>query len=287
MRKIEEKLAVLTLLLACVTAGLFPAALQAREPLILAVHPYLPAKELTQRFSPLADYLSRELGRPVVVRVGGDYWEHIKYIGKDQVDIAFMGPASYVKMVQKYGKKPILARLEINGLPQFQGRIIVRWDSRLKRLSDLKNHSFAFGDPGSTMSYQVPRYMLWKSGITLADLSDHQFLGSHNNVALGVLAGDFDAGAVKEEVFLNFESRGLRALASTPPLSEHLFVASARLPANTVQALHTALVRLKDTPQGSQIMRAIKKNTSAMVPAADSDYDSLRDILNALLALEP
>lgn len=285
MRKIEGKLAVLTLLLACLAATLFPAALQAREPLIVAVHPYLPANELTQRFSPLADYLSRELGRPVVVRIGADYWEHIEYIGKDQVDLAFMGPASYVKMVEKYGEKPILARIEINGQPQFRGRIIVREDSPLKMLSDLKGRSFAFGDAGSTMSYQVPRYMLWKAGITLNDLFDHRFLGSHNNVALAVLAGDFDAGAVKEEVFLSFESRGLRALAATPALSEHLFVASNALPANTVQAMRAALYRLKDIPQGSLIMNAIKKDMSAMVPAADSDYDSLRDILQALEAL--
>jgi len=285
MRRTQERLAVFTLLLACVAAALFPPALQAREPLILAVHPYLPPNELTQRFSPLADYLSRELGRPIVVRVGGDYWEHIEYIGKDQVDIAFMGPASYVKMVKKYGKKPILARLEINGQPQFRGRIIVRKDSPLAILPDLKGRSFAFGDPGSTMSYQVPRYMLWQAGITLNDLSDHRFLGSHNNVALAVLAGDFDAGAVKEEVFLSFESRGLRALANTPALSEHLFVASNALPANIVQAMRTALYRLKDTPQGAHIMNTIKKDTSAMVPAADSDYDSLRDILKALEAL--
>jgi len=282
----RAKLGVFILVSACVAVALFPSTLLAREPLILAVHPYLPAKELNRRFSPLADYLSKELGQPVAVRVGGDYWEHIEYIGKDQVDIAFMGPASYVKMVAKYGNKPLLARLEIRGRPQFQGKIIVRKDSPLQNLPDLQGHSFAFGDPGSTMSYQVPRYMLWRAGITLDALSDHQFLGSHNNVALGVLAGDFDAGAVKEEVFLNFESHGLRALASSPALSEHLFVASDTLPASVVKALRAALYHLKDAPNGAPIMNAIKKDMSAMVPAVDSDYDSLREILNTLETLD-
>src|SRR3989344_9467952 len=87
----------------------FSGNVPAKEPLILAVHPYLPVKEIVTRFTPLADYLGNEIGRPVSVRVGSDYQEHIVYVGKDEADIAFMGPAPYVTMLANYGKKPILA----------------------------------------------------------------------------------------------------------------------------------------------------------------------------------
>lgn len=68
----------------------------------------------------------------------------------------------------------------------------------------------AFGDPESTMSHLVPRFMLWRVGVTGEVLADYQFLSNHTNVALGVLVGDFDAGAVKEEVFYEFEPKGLK-----------------------------------------------------------------------------
>lgn len=255
---------------------------QAEEPLTLAVHPYLPTKEVMARFTPLADYLSKEIGRPVVVRVGGNYQEHIAHVGKDQADIAFMGPAPYITMVAKYGKKPMLARLEIKGQPLFQGHFIVRNDSPLKSLADLKGKRFAFGDRESTMSHLVPQYMLEKAGVTLDKLADHKFLGSHNNVVLAVLSGDFDAGAVKDEIYDKFAPQGLRSLASTPFFSEHLFVTRNTLSPDIIQTVRTAMLRLKDTPRGREILKAINPNTTALVPAADADYDNLRDVLKAL-----
>jgi phosphonate transport system substrate-binding protein len=99
----------LTILTALFAAG----PVSAGKPLVLQVHPYLPATEIIERFSPLAEHLSRSIGRPVVVRISIDYRQHIDLIGKDKVDIAFLGPASYVSMVDLYGKKPVLSRLEI------------------------------------------------------------------------------------------------------------------------------------------------------------------------------
>ena len=72
------------------TAGTAPAA--ALEPLILAVHPYLPTTEIITRFTPLAEYLARVVGRPVTVRVGPSTGQHIEAVGRDSVDIAFIGP---------------------------------------------------------------------------------------------------------------------------------------------------------------------------------------------------
>jgi phosphonate transport system substrate-binding protein len=259
-----------------------PVSASAEEPMILAVHPYLPSKELKQRFTPLANYLGKEIGRAIEVRVGGDYDEHVAYVGKDQVDIAFMGPSSYVMTVAKYGKKPLLARLETGGNPLFRGYFIVRQDSPLKSLTDLKGKRLAFGDRDSTMSHLVPQYMLEKAGVPLNKLAQYEFLGSHNNVVLAVLSGDFDAGAVKDEVFDKYAKQGLRALADTPYYSDHVFVTRSTLAPGMIQTLRNAMFRLKDTPGGRGILEAIKPHTTALVPAVDADYDNLRQVLIAL-----
>ncbi len=269
-------------LLLALSPNTFSGIAQAEETLTLTVHPYLPVKEIITRFTPLADYLGKEIGRPVSVRVGRDYDEHIVYIGKDRADIAFMGPASYVTMVAKYGKKPLLARLETDGNPLFRGYFIVRQDSPLKSLADLKGKRMAFGDRDSTMSHLVPQYMLEKAGVPLDKLAVYKFLGSHNNVVLAVLSGDFDAGAVKDEVFDKYAKQGLRALADTPYYSDHVFVTRSTLAPGMIQALRSAMLRLKDTPGGREILEAIKPHTTALVPAADTDYDNLRQVLKAL-----
>lgn len=254
----------------------------ADDALILGVHPYLPPKDLIKRFEPLAGYLGKAIGRPVEVRIGRNYDDHIEAIGKERIDIAFMGPVSYIKLVEHHGKKPILARLETNGLPTFRGAIVTRRESPLKNLAELKGKRFAFGDPDSTMSHLVPEHMLLMAGVRRKDLAEYRFLGGHHNVVLAVLAGDFDAGAVKDEVFQEYAAKGLRALADSPAFSDHVFVTRATLPADTVQTLRAALLRLKALPEGAAIMQSIKKDMTALIPAADNDYDNLRTVVKAL-----
>ncbi len=254
----------------------------AKQALTLGIHPYMAATELFKRFTPLANYLAHKVGRPVSIKISADYKDHINKVGKDMYDMAYMGPASYVKMTAIFGEKPIVARLEVGGSPVFHGIIFTTKESSIATLGDLKGKRFAFGDPNSTMSHLVPRYMLREAGISVDKLAEHKFLGSHNNVALGVLAGDFDAGAVKEEVFFKYEKQGLKMLAKSPSLSEHLFVARSTLPSATVEALRTALYHLGDDSHGKASMTAIKKQVTGLVPASDGDYDNLRSILDGL-----
>ncbi|MGD8352423.1 MAG: phosphate/phosphite/phosphonate ABC transporter substrate-binding protein, partial [Nitrospirota bacterium] len=244
------------------------------------------ATELLERFTPLAEYLGRELGRAVIVRVGRDYQDHIDRVGRDDADIAYMGPAPYVKMVKAYGKKRILARLEIAGSGTYRGVIVVREESPLKNLSELEGKRFAFGDPDSTMSHLVPRYMLWEAGVGVEKLAGHEHIHNHRNVALGVLLGDFDAGAMREDVFLReYGERGLRVLAKTPPISKHVFVASNELPQETVRALKEALYGMEGDGEGRAAMSAINEDMTALVPGRDEDFENLRKMLRALEAL--
>ena len=267
------------------TISLAPLGVTANDELLLGVHPYKSATTLQKTFAPLAEYLSRATGQPVRIVISKNYQQHITQIGEDKLDIAFMGPVSYVRLVDKYGPKPILARLEINGSPTFQGHIISRAAGPIKTIGDIKGKTFAFGDPESTMSHLVPRYMLWKAGISTEDLAGFDFLGNHDNVALAVLSGKYDAGAVKEAVFHKYESRGLHSVEATPKLSEHLFVARADMPKETLERLREAMLTLHQQADGMKILHAIKKTMTRLVPAQYSDYDNLRLILDELASI--
>lgn len=252
--------------------------LEPGEALSLGVHPYLPAPELERRFRPLADYLARNLDRDVRLLIGASYEDHISHVGQDQVDIAYLGPAAYLEVTERFGPRPLLARLEVNGKPVFYGYVVSRNDSDVLGLQDLAGKRFAFGSQHSTMSYTLPRYLLLEQGVDLHDLQDHRFMGSHVNVALSVLAGRADAGGVKEEVFRKYEGRGLREIAVSPPISEHLFVARNGLPDEVVSRMQDLLMNLHDETDGVQVMRTIKSTITRFVPVTDSDYDTLREV---------
>lgn len=250
--------------------------------IILGVHPYLPPNEIYKRFSPLAEFLSKELGTSVRLRVAKSYQEHLDVVGHDKVDIAFVGPATYVEMVQQYGQKPLLGQLEVNGKTTLQSVIVVREHSPLTTLTDLRGKRLAFGDKHSTTGYIVPRYALARSGMKLSELASHSFISSHTNVALGVLANDFDAGAVKSEVLDTYRKKGLRALATLPATPEHLFVARKNMPRELIEAARKALHALADNPQGKVVMQSITGDMTGIGPVSDSDYNGLRGILKVV-----
>lgn len=255
-------------------------ALAVESPLVLGVHPYLPPKEIQERFAPLAAHLGQTLGHPVIVRVGRNYEEHIAAIGQNRIDIAFMGPGPYLSVVKSFGPKPLLARLEVHGKPDLIGVIITRQDSPLRKLSELRGKRFAFGDPQSTMSHTVPQRLLEQAGVPEKALARYKFLGGQKNVVLGVLAGDYDAGAVKSEVYDDYAAMGLRILASSPPVTENVFVTRTDLPKRQIEQLRRTLLTIKSAPDGLAILQAINKNATNLVPVRDADFDGLRQILS-------
>jgi phosphonate transport system substrate-binding protein len=256
-----------------------PFTTVAGEALILGVHPFLPSTELVQKFGPVADYLSRELGRPVHLEISRDYGAHIESVAAGAYDIAYMGPVSYVRLVEKHGEVPLLVKLEVDGDPFFQGAIFVREDSPIRELGDLAGKHFAFVSPSSTMGFIVPHHVMKQAGVGIDRLAGYSFLKNHDNVALAVLIGEFDAGAVKEETFQKFAPKGARALVMTPPIPEHLFVTSSRQTPDTVEALRAALLGIVRKPEGLRALRSIKDSGTNLVPVDDRDYDLLRKIL--------
>lgn len=250
----------------------------AHEQLVLGIHPYLPALELQKRFAPLTEYLSEAIGRPVIIKVSPSYHEHIHRVVHDEVDIAYMGPAVFVKALNQQPLLDPMARLEVNGKPFFYGKIVTREGSGIETVMDLKGKKFAFGDKSSTMSHLVPRYTLNRMGV-MDVLGEYAFLGSHNNVALGVLLGKYDAGAIKEGVFLKYRNRGLRLVQNTDAVSEHLFVATGRLNEEWRLKIKNTLLKTRASNNGLQILRSIKPTVTNLVAVESGDYDNLNQIM--------
>jgi len=252
------------------------------SPLLFGVIPYRSPKDLKGMFTPLSDYLAGKIGRPVKLVVSASIQENIDSLAGGKADFVLTGPVPYIKMVRKYGKTTILGRVETNGRPVFRGVIFTAGNSPARGLPDLAGKRFAFLDRNSTMGYLVPAYMLLKSGVALDKLGKHAFLRTQDNILLGVLSGDFDAGALMENIYLRYEERGLKRLATTPEYSGHLLVAGGKRPAETALALRTALLELKNSAEGRAVLKSIGDGVTGIVPGNDGDYDDMREVMGQL-----
>ena len=269
------------LLVSIITSAL---AEESRE-LIFSVHPFVSARELHKNFSPLIAYLEKKIDRKIKFTVAKSYEDNITNLGKDLADIVYIGPAAYVSMSRKYTKKRILTCLTVNGKPNYKGFIFTKADNPAQKLADLAGKSFASSSKTSTMSYVVPRYMFIEAGVPFPE-KELQLRGNHNNIALAVLAGDVNAGAVKEKTYHKYEARGLKPIAITPEIPEHPFVASNKMDDKTYKEIKQAMLAIKTPEDVQRLLQPIKKTLTGLSDVQDSDYDILREIFRAVNADE-
>ena len=179
------------------------------------------ATVMYKMFFPVIKYiqanLKRRLGRPVDIqlRIFRSYDEGIESLVAGKVDFVRFGPASYITAKGRNNRIKLLAMEHKSGKKRFKGLIIAGVDSPIRSLTELKGHSFAFGDRNSTIGRYLAQAELVKAGIHANDLRKFDYLGRHDKVARAVELGDYDAGAVKIKTYKKAnKNRTLRIVVS-------------------------------------------------------------------------
>ncbi|MBX9932484.1 MAG: phosphonate ABC transporter substrate-binding protein [Methylobacterium sp.] len=171
---------------------------KARYPeLTLAVIPVENATGTTDRYAQLTEYLTKQLGVPVKLRVANDYAAVIEGQRAGNIQIGFYGPASFARAVMTGVKiEPMVNQKHGNGASGYYSVIYVRADSPYKRIEDLKGKNLALVDPNSTSGNQAPRFFLQKAGIEIDKFFGKTvYAGSHENAVLALVQGTADAAA--------------------------------------------------------------------------------------------
>lgn len=242
------------------------------EPLVLALFPYDTPSRIVQRFDALAERLAAELGRAIRLHLATSYENQVHLLTSGRVDLAFMGPTSYIRAVDRYAS-PDGARVHLlAGEYPYRGAIVTRTDSPLQHLTDLRDRTFAFGAYSSLSGHFAPRVMLRAQGLELADLRDYEFLNRHERVALAVLHGDYDAGALGLGAAMRYAQRapGLRVLAETELLPPLVFVARPDMDPELIEWLSMTLLGLNEV------------NLGTFSRVTDRDFDRARAIIRAI-----
>ena len=250
------------------------ATVEAKDKLIMGVHPYKPPVELQKIFKPIADYISKETGKEVEIRIGQTYEDAAAKVGNGSFDFAFIGPSIYVEAQKRHGVVP-LGQIMNNGKPTFHGVMVVKKGSSITSMNQLKGKKIAFGEKNSTLNHVVPLWMLLNAGLKFSDLNEHSYLKTHDNVAMNIIRGNFDAGGLQPDVAEKYKDQGLEVIATSPEIPEHVFVATKSLDAATVKAVQNALVSSNAVP----VLKGIKGSISGVQKFSDTDFDFLRKIM--------
>jgi phosphonate transport system substrate-binding protein len=256
-----------------------PAAAQ-RPGWIFSVHPFDTPSRLFARFRPLADYLQEVAGVSIDLQIASTYEQQIADVAQARVHLSYIGPTPFLRARARSSGLRLLAAEAIDGVAAYRAAIVVRADSQVQSLEQLRGRSMAFGNAISFSSFVVPRYMLANAGVTLRDLGYFRHLNRHEQVALAVLHRDFDAGGLRLEMANEYLARGLRLLAQSEPLPPHVIVATAAVAPALDAALTTALLA-PATDSARRALAALGRGVS-FLPARDSMFDYAQQVLKAL-----
>lgn len=247
-----------------------------------------------ETYKPLADYLARELKRPVQLKTV-DTWEGLaKSIASGETDMALMGPWGYV-LANNEAKAEAIATILYDDKPEYFALIITHPNSGITKLEQLKGKTFAFGDKGSTSGYLIPFHHFQK---TFSIKEPEEFFSKvlytkHQAIETQVTAGELDAGAdynrnrnAMIEQGLIEEKKSV-VIWTSAPLPNDAFAVSAELKKDkkTVAAIQKALLGVKDELKKNPAL--LPTHYTGFVKKEDSFYKPIKDAGLATGKLQP
>jgi phosphonate transport system substrate-binding protein len=163
--------------------------------LVYAIIPAENASGVVDRWTPFVDYLSKELGTKVTLRIANDYAAVIEGQRAGNVHIAQYGPSSYARATMTGAKiEPFAIETNLDGTKGYHSVLWVKANSPYQKIEDLKGKNLCLVDPNSTSGNNVPRFAMSKLGINPDGFfSKVVYAGSHENAVIGVQQGTCDA----------------------------------------------------------------------------------------------
>jgi len=266
---------------------------QSQKPLEFGVGLFQPDKDKNDAtYKPLAEYLSKRLGREVRLRTV-DTWEGLaKSLASGETDMALMGPWGYVLANHNAGAE-VVSTILYQGKPEYFAIMITNPKSGINSIDDLKGKTFAFGDKGSTSGFLIPSHEFFKRGIVPEKFFSKVINTKHQAIETQVTRGELDAGADFNRNRDTMIEQGLIKAAdskifwTSAPLPNDAFAVSADLAKDTTfraklaSALADTTAILKTQPN------LLPNNYTGFVSTDNKFYAPIKDAALAMGWLQP
>lgn len=248
-------------------------------------------RDAIARLQGLTGYMTRELRVPFRVFRGSDYAAVVEAMRSGHAELAYLGPASYGLARRVMGERvaPIFRYRDNAGLEGYYSVMIVKADSPVQRLEEMRGRTLAFSDPNSTSGFQVPGWFLRRQGMDPASFFARTgFSGSHEQGVMAVINGTYDAAVVAysndaRNTFQRMVEKGMipansvRVVWRSPLIPNSPIVIRMDLPEAFRRDVAAAFAAMPDRdPDG---FRQMSSNAQGIAPARHEDYQDIMAIL--------
>jgi phosphonate transport system substrate-binding protein len=225
--------------------------------LVYAIIPAENASGVINRWTPFVNYLSKELGVPVKLRIANDYAAVIEGQRAGNIHIAQYGPSSYARARMTGAKiEPFAIEVNLDGTKGYYSVFYVKKDSPYQKIEDLKGKNLGLVDPNSTSGNNVPRFALDKMGLDPETFFGKVvYTGSHENAVIALGQGTVDVAAnwwndEQESNLLRMDRKGMakaddfRIIFKSDQIVNSPFAYLSDMPADLRAAIKKAVLEM-------------------------------------------
>lgn len=238
--------------------------------------------ELAAKVDRLLRWTAKRAGFELELHQAATYEELAKQVKKGRVDVAWLPPIVRVRL----GAEVVpLGSILRDGRMTYETALIVRSDSKVKTIAQLRKSRAGWVDRWSAAGYVLPRVNLALFGIDAPTFfSKETFFGSHRAVVEGLLAGECDVagthaqtdakGKVKGGAWSEIEGADIRVIASFGAIPPDVIAARTNLAEPQRDAVRDALHAASTDPEGKKLLRAVFGGET-FVEDMSKSYESL------------
>ncbi|MDE2362014.1 MAG: phosphonate ABC transporter substrate-binding protein [Hyphomicrobiales bacterium] len=267
--------------------------------LVFAVIPAENASGVVDRFTPFMNYLTKEIGTKVTLRIANDYAAVIEGQRAGNIHIGYYGPASFARALVT-GVQAEAFAIDVNhdGSKGYYSVLYVKADAPYKSLADLKGKNLALVDPNSTSGNNMPRFVMNEQHIDPESyFGKVVFAGSHENSVLALAQGTVDIcadwwnnendsnltrmlskGMLKNADGSPMKKEDFRILVKSPMIINSPYAYLADMPADLKASVRQAFF---DAPvkDKSAFDRLSDGKNQPWQPIANGDYDKIVELI--------
>lgn len=243
---------------------------------------------------PLEGLLSKQLGVPVHVSVSTDYNTVIEAMGSKKVDMGFLPPDGYVTANKQYGAKVILQSTRFglkddntgesttDLVDNYKSMVIVKKDSPIKSIEDLKGKKIAVQDATSSAGYIFPVAELNDKGVNVVKDSTLVTVKGHDQGVLSVLNGDTDAAFIFDDARNVVKAdqpnvfKDTRVLYYTKGIPNDTISLRKGVSDKDAETIKNAMIAVSKSTKGKDILNKVYSWTG-VAESKDSNFDIVRD----------
>jgi phosphonate transport system substrate-binding protein len=263
-----------------------PGKLVSPDPLIFTYAPVEDPAVYEGAWSDFLKHLEKVTGKKTKYFGLQNYAAQIEAMRSGRLHISAFSTGSVVYAVNLAGGVPFAIMRDAKGPSGYHLIVIAQAkNDKIKTIADLKGKRVAHVSQTSSSGHQAPVYFFSRMGVVPGKDYQIVFSGKHDNSALGVVNGDYDAAAVADTVLERMVARGVikasdyKVIYTSPVFPTAGFLYPHNLEPKLVDKIKEAFTTFK--LEGTSLAKEFKGRTGFLPLNYQKDWESVVGILEA------